>query len=140
MTVLSSPLLCTSFLLAPIFRALTTSHTPTDGALTLAEIPGWPNISGAPFIAGWNSVNCSSCWELTLPEFNNVVIHLLAIDVSGPGGFNVGLNVMNNLTHGNAIDLGRVSAIAQRVAQTSCEQGQSNKPPAPHASQAPKEP
>ncbi|KAI1791551.1 Cerato-platanin-domain-containing protein [Ganoderma leucocontextum] len=107
-------------------------------AMTLFDIPHWPNISGAPFIAGWNSVNCSSCWELqvTVPNFGTTVIHLLAIDVSS-GGFNVGLNVMNNLTHGEAFDLGRVPATAQRVASTACEQGQSNKPPAPHASRAP---
>ena len=123
-------------------RPLPYAHTTpphTDNALILSEIPGWPNISGAPVVAGWNSINCSSCWELTLLAFDNPVIHLLAVDVA-QGGFNVGLNVLNNLTRNNAIDLGRVPATARRVAQTSCEEGQSNKPPAPHASKAPMKP
>lgn len=107
-----------------------------NGATILSEIPGWPNISGAPVVAGWNSRNCSTCWELTLPDFGNTVIHLLAIDVAS-GGFNVGLNVMNNVTRNRAVDLGRVNATAMQVDLTSCEQGQSNKPPAPHASKAP---
>nr|WGT79744.1 cerato-platanin-like protein 2 [Ganoderma boninense] len=106
-----------------------------DGALTLSEIPNWPNISGAPVIAGWNSVNCSSCWELTLGDNFGTVVHLLAVDVSS-GGFNVGLNVLNNLTRNNALDLGRVPATARRVEQTACEAGQSNKPPAPKVSKA----
>ena len=108
----------------------------TEGASKFSEIADWPNISGAPAVTGWNSSECGTCWALT---FNNTVLHVVAIDTSA-SGFNVGLNVLNNLTRNNAIDLGRVPATARRVAQTSCEEGQSNKPPAPHASKAPIKP
>ncbi|KAM5542021.1 hypothetical protein V8D89_004331 [Ganoderma adspersum] len=95
-----------------------------DCALTLSEIPGWPNVSGAPVIAGWNSMNCRTCWELTLPDYNTT-IHVRAVDASS-GGFNVGFDVLNAATNGQALEVGRVMNVMARTAasDTLCEQGQ----------------
>ena len=95
-----------------------------DCALTLSQIPAWPNIAGAPIIAGWNSAACRTCWELALPDYNTT-IHVRAVDASS-GGFNVGLTVLNAATNGRAIEVGRVTNVMARPAasDTLCEQGQ----------------
>lgn len=105
----------------------TTSITCSNGnngaickycALTLSEIPGWPNI------AGWNSDSCRTCWKLTLgPEFGNVTFNVRAIDAA-PGGFTVGFGLMDAVTGGQALEKGRVGVVAQGVNDTACEQGQ----------------
>ncbi|TBU24790.1 Cerato-platanin-domain-containing protein [Dichomitus squalens] len=100
-----------------------------EGALTLSEIIGWPNIAGAPAIKHWNSPNCSTCWELT---YNDAILHVFAIDTA-TDGFNVGLNVMNNLTNGSAVALGRVAITAVQVLATACEQESPRRHPPPSA-------
>ncbi|PIL33203.1 hypothetical protein GSI_04653 [Ganoderma sinense ZZ0214-1] len=91
-------------------------------ALTLSQIPGWPNISGAPPISSWNSANCSTCWQLALPDFNTT-INVRAVDASS-NGFNVGFALMNAATNGQALSRGRVSAVARQIPDAGCEQGQ----------------
>jgi len=80
------------------------------------NLPNFPNIGGAAAVAGFNSPNCGTCWELT---FNGTSINVLAID-STLSGFNIALGAFNNLTDGNGVFLGRINAQAQQVATSAC--------------------
>ncbi|KAI0628791.1 Cerato-platanin [Trametes polyzona] len=88
----------------------------TKGFTTFGSLPSFPNIGGAPAVTGFNSPACGTCWELT---FNGTSINVLAIDV-GSKGFNIALEALNTLTHGNAIQLGRINANATQVNGTAC--------------------
>lgn len=80
------------------------------GYTNFASVPGFPNIGGAPTIPGWNSPNCGKCYEIhySNPNFQNT-IYVTAVDAA-PGGFNLGLNAMNELTNNRGVELGRVQA------------------------------
>lgn len=82
---------------------------------TFGQLPTFPFIGGATAIAGWNSTACGTCWTLA---FNGTTITVLAIDHAD--GFNIGLNAMNNLTHGTAVQVGRVTAVATQVNGSAC--------------------
>ncbi|KAL0942996.1 cerato-platanin [Colletotrichum truncatum] len=97
----------------------------SDGANGLKTKYGWQNqgqvarfpyIGGADAVAGWNSPNCGTCWQLT---YNGKSINVLAIDHAG-SGFNIALGAMNDLTNGQANQLGRVEAQATQVALSAC--------------------
>lgn len=97
------------------------SHRPhyslsASGFTTLGSLPSFPNIGGAPAIGGFNSAACGTCWQLT---FNGTSINVLAID-TGAAGFNIAEAALNNLTHGNAIQLGRINATATQVNASAC--------------------
>ncbi|PNY29933.1 Protein SnodProt1 [Tolypocladium capitatum] len=80
------------------------------------EIPKFPYIGGAEAVAGWNSPNCGTCWKL---DYDGKTINVLAIDHAA-AGFNIALNAMNALTNGQAIQLGRVDAVATQIDAASC--------------------
>jgi len=84
------------------------------GWTTQGQIPGY--IGGADAVAGWNSPNCGTCWQLT---WNGRSIYVLAVDHAG-SGFNIELDGMNALTNGQAVALGRIDAAATQVAVSNC--------------------
>ncbi|KAK1589867.1 cerato-platanin [Colletotrichum navitas] len=98
-----------------------TSVSCSDGANGLitkygwqnqGQVAGFPHIGGADVVGGWNSPNCGTCWQLT---YNGKSINVLVIDhVSS--GFNIALGAMNELTNGQAAQLGRIDVQATQVA------------------------
>ena len=88
----------------------------TKGFTTFGSLPQFPNIGGAAAVAGWNSAQCGSCWQLT---YNGKSINVLAVDHTD-AGFNIALEAMNTLTGGQAVFLGRVDATAKQVAASQC--------------------
>ena len=95
------------------FRPLTSWRIdfPTFGSL-----PNFPFIGGAAAVAGFNSPECGSCWELT---YNGTSINVLAID-HADSGFNIALGAFNVLTDGNGVSVGRINAQAQQVDPSQC--------------------
>ncbi|KAI9069530.1 Cerato-platanin [Trametes sanguinea] len=83
---------------------------------TYGSLPIFPNIGGAAAIAGYNSPNCFTCWELT---YQGESINILAID-HAEDGFNISLEALNTLTHGQGVTLGRVNATATQVDEAQC--------------------
>ncbi|KAI0355118.1 Cerato-platanin [Trametes cingulata] len=88
----------------------------TKGFTTFGSLPTFPNIGGAPAIAGWNSEACGTCWQLT---HNGTSINVLAIDAGGKG-FNIALSALNKLTNGTAVQVGRINATATQVNASAC--------------------
>ena len=88
----------------------------TKGFSSFGSLPHFPNIGGAAAVAGWNSAQCGSCWQLT---YNGRSINVLAIDHTD-SGFNIALAAMNTLTNNQATFLGRVNANATQVAASVC--------------------
>jgi len=93
----------------------------TRGFNTFQNLPNFPHIGGADAIAGWNSPNCGTCWELayTNAQGTTKTINVLAVDVA-LSGFNIALSAMNELTDGNAAQFGRIDVVSQQVNATVC--------------------
>jgi len=87
----------------------------TKGFTTFGSLPNFPNIGGVPAVAGFNSAACGTCWALT---FNGTTINILAIDHST--SFNIALEALNTLTHGQAVQLGRVTVTSEQVTASAC--------------------
>ncbi|EJD08293.1 Cerato-platanin [Fomitiporia mediterranea MF3/22] len=88
----------------------------TRNFTTFGSLPTFPFIGGASAIAGFNSANCGSCWNIT---FNGTSIVVTAIDFAG-SGFNIGEIAMNNLTNGQAEQVGVVQATALQLNASAC--------------------
>ncbi|OOF99409.1 hypothetical protein ASPCADRAFT_1089 [Aspergillus carbonarius ITEM 5010] len=86
------------------------------GYSTFGSLPGFPNIGGALTIPGWNSPNCGACYAL---DYQGTVVYITAVDAA-PSGFNIGLDAMNALTNGQAVDLGRVTATYSPADPSNC--------------------
>ncbi|KAF8958838.1 Cerato-platanin [Flammula alnicola] len=93
----------------------------TRGFTTFGSLPNFAHIGGAPAVTGWNSPACGTCWQLTYqnPQGVSTSINITAIDVATPN-FNIALSAMNQLTGGNAVQLGRVTVTAVQVPATGC--------------------
>ncbi|EGO21848.1 hypothetical protein SERLADRAFT_397330 [Serpula lacrymans var. lacrymans S7.9] len=92
----------------------------TEGYTTFSSLPDFPYIGGAPAITGWDSPSCGTCWELNYSAGSiNETIYVTAMDV-GQDGFNLSLEAMNALTNNLAQQLGRISATATLVSNSSC--------------------
>lgn len=87
---------------------------------TFGSLPGFPHIGGAPTIAGSGSPNCGKCYQLHYSG-NGVdeTITVLGVD-QATGAFNIGLQAMNDLTNGQAVQLGRVTANYTEVEASQC--------------------
>lgn len=87
---------------------------------TFGQLPGFPHIGGAITISGNGSPSCGKCYQLHYSG-NGVdkTITVLGIDTA-PGGFNIGLQAMNDLTNGQAEQLGRVTATYTEVEASQC--------------------
>ncbi|KAF6758740.1 Cerato-platanin-domain-containing protein [Ephemerocybe angulata] len=97
----------------------------TKNYTTFGSLPNYPLIGGAFSIAGWNSPNCGSCYELayTTTGAGNTTtttrVNILAIDVA-VNSFNIALGGLNRLTGGRGVELGRVNVVARQVASSVC--------------------
>lgn len=92
----------------------------SKGYTTFGSLPEFPLIGGAPTVEGWNSLNCGKCYQLHYTDANlDKTINVLAIDAAS-AGFSIGLEAMNRLTNGQAVNLGRVNATYTRVADKVC--------------------
>ncbi|KAJ5081847.1 Cerato-platanin [Penicillium alfredii] len=90
------------------------------GYSTLGSLPKFPLIGGALTIPGTNSPNCGKCYQLHYASGTvDKTINVLAVDTA-PGGFNIGLEAMNQLTDGSAEQLGRVDATYVEVEESLC--------------------
>ncbi|KAF8894781.1 Cerato-platanin-domain-containing protein [Infundibulicybe gibba] len=92
------------------------------GFTTFGSLPSFPFIGGASVIAGpeFNSVNCGSCWELTFTSNGTTKsVNIMAINHESPG-FATSEAVMDDLTGGQAEQLGRVDVTATQVASSLC--------------------
>ena len=88
----------------------------TKGYTTFGSLPHFPNIGGAAAVAGWDSPQCGTCWQLT---YNGKSINVLAIDHTD-AGFNIALEALNTLTNNQGTFLGRINATATQVASSVC--------------------
>ncbi|KAL5513434.1 hypothetical protein ACEPAH_3833 [Sanghuangporus vaninii] len=89
------------------------SQFPTFGSL-----PTFPNIGGASAIAGFDSTECGSCWQLTFPTTGKS-INVTAIDHAGDG-FNLSQEALDELTNGNAVAVGAIQVDAVEVDRSAC--------------------
>jgi len=94
----------------------------TKGYTTFGSLKNFPNIGGVPAVTGWNSASCGTCWKLTYTNSKGVAnsINILAVDSATPD-FNIGVQALNTLTGGQAIQLGRVPITATQVAASVCK-------------------
>ncbi|KAF2751282.1 eliciting plant response-like protein [Sporormia fimetaria CBS 119925] len=81
------------------------------------DIPNFAYIGGYQGIAGWNSPQCGTCYALT---YQGKTINVLAIDHT-LNGFNIAQKALDDLTGGNAVQLGWVDAQAVQVDLSSCK-------------------
>ncbi|KAF2126144.1 Cerato-platanin [Dothidotthia symphoricarpi CBS 119687] len=88
----------------------------TKGYSTQGSLPSFPRVGGYQGIAGWNSAQCGTCYGIT---YNGKTIYVLAID-STLNGFNLAKAAMNELTNGQADQLGRIDAQFAQVAVGNC--------------------
>ncbi|KAF8585765.1 hypothetical protein K439DRAFT_1021286 [Ramaria rubella] len=88
----------------------------TKGFETFGQLPTFPNIGGGQAVAGFNSVNCGSCWLL---QFDNNTIFVTLVDTAAEG-FNIAEEAMNTLTNGQAAALGKVNVTTLQVAVANC--------------------
>lgn len=94
------------------------SHGLMNRFPTFGSLPTFPNIGGASVVAGWNDANCGTCWELTYSGTGRS-INVLVID-HAEDGFNLSQEALDNLTDGQAVQLGRIDASVQQVAPSAC--------------------
>ena len=88
----------------------------TKGYDTFGSLPHFPNIGGAAAVAGWNSAQCGSCWQLT---YNGKSINLIAIDTAGVG-FNIAKEAFDALADAEAEQLGSLEAYVTSVEPSAC--------------------
>jgi len=92
----------------------------TRGYTTFASLPSYPYICGIEFVKGWNSPNCGTCYNVTYGNpGEKKTFSILAVDTD-PNGMNIGENVMNKMTNGNAVEYGTVEADVEQVAESYC--------------------
>ncbi|KAL5340780.1 Cerato-platanin-domain-containing protein [Aspergillus crustosus] len=93
----------------------------TEGFSTFSTLPSFPRIGGAPTIAGWGSANCGKCYQVSYTSATGAAssIYLTAVD-SAPGGFNVGVQAMDELTGNRAVELGRIDVAWAEVGRENC--------------------
>lgn len=92
----------------------------TQGYSNFESLPNFPLIGGAPTVEAWNSPNCGKCYQLHYQNGKiDKTINVLVVD-SAVGAFNLGLQAMNQLTGGNAQQLGRVNATYTEAEASQC--------------------
>jgi hypothetical protein len=79
---------------------------------TQANVPSFPRIGGYQGVEGWNSAQCGTCYGVT---YNGKTIYVLAVDHTA-NGFNLAKAAMDELTNGQAAQLGRIDAQYAQVA------------------------
>ncbi|KAF5362779.1 hypothetical protein D9757_011003 [Collybiopsis confluens] len=94
----------------------------TKGFSTFDSLPNFPNIGAFGQVAGFNSANCGTCWQVTYTASNgdSETLNILAVDHAGQGLINVSEEAMNTLTGGNAVAFGAVPVDIVQVASSAC--------------------
>ncbi|KAI9570722.1 Cerato-platanin [Boletus coccyginus] len=94
----------------------------TSGFNTFGNLPNFPFIGGAPFIGGWNSINCGSCWEVTYINAEGVIgnIPFTAINTARQGTLTLSLEALNALTQNQGLVLDGVSVTVAAVSASPC--------------------
>ncbi|EEP76274.1 heat-stable 19 kDa antigen [Uncinocarpus reesii 1704] len=87
------------------------------GYRTAGSLPNFPHIGGAFTVEKWNSVNCGKCYKVT---YKGKSVHILAIDHSN-AGFNIAKRSMNELTNGQADQLGRIQVTYENAPLSACK-------------------
>lgn len=88
----------------------------TKGYNTLGALPKFPNVGGAPTIAGYNSPNCGACYGIT---YNGQTLYVIGVDVA-VNRFVLSQEALDTLTGGQAVKLGHVSATYAPAPLQSC--------------------
>ncbi|KAK0464368.1 immunomodulatory protein [Desarmillaria tabescens] len=88
----------------------------TKGFTTYGSLPTFPNITSSDSIAGWNSPNCGTCWQLS---YNGLTATVIAID-HALSGFYTSQATLDALTGGHAVEFGTVQGTATQVAASAC--------------------
>ncbi|KAJ3042212.1 hypothetical protein HDV00_007922 [Rhizophlyctis rosea] len=88
----------------------------TAGYKTLGDLPNFPYVGASFRVAGWNSPNCGKCYQLNWKENS---IYVTAVD-STRSGFVLSQEAMDELTDGQAVDLGEVTATWKAVGGSKC--------------------
>ncbi|KAF8894771.1 Cerato-platanin [Infundibulicybe gibba] len=97
-----------------------TDGNPGRGFTTYGGLPGFPHIGGAAVVTGFNSAGCGTCWQLVATT-GGVTRNITVIVMDGAGvGFNIAEGAMNDLTGGQAVQLGLIDATATQVAASVC--------------------
>ncbi|EJD54220.1 cerato-platanin [Auricularia subglabra TFB-10046 SS5] len=87
----------------------------TKGYKTIGALPSFPNVGGAPAIAGWNSKKCGTCWNVVYKGRN---VTFTAIDAAKT--INLSKKAVNYLTKNQAVKLGTVQATYTQVDASAC--------------------
>ncbi|KAF9265872.1 snodprot1 [Marasmius fiardii PR-910] len=88
----------------------------TRGYSTFGSLPRFPHIGAVDAITGWNSPKCGSCWRVT---YQGRSINIIGVDVAG-NGLNVAQAAMDELTNGQAVQLGNIQVDAFEVGAGEC--------------------
>ncbi|KAE9408053.1 Cerato-platanin [Gymnopus androsaceus JB14] len=88
------------------------------GFTTFNSLPSFPNIGAFGAVAGFNSPNCGTCWEIVWGD--SAPLYALAIDHAGSGLINLSEEAMNTLTGGLAVELGAVTVTSTQVDASNC--------------------
>ncbi|KAJ9642942.1 hypothetical protein H2199_004464 [Coniosporium tulheliwenetii] len=72
------------------------------------DVPRFPYVGGSSTVAGWNS-----------PNYRDRTVYILAVDHTA-NGFNIAKTAMDDLTNGQAYQLGRIEAQTAEVALSNC--------------------
>ncbi|KAK1233372.1 hypothetical protein PQX77_003483 [Marasmius sp. AFHP31] len=88
----------------------------TRGFSTFGSLLRFPYIGAVDAIGGWNSPQCGSCWRVT---YNGKSINVLGVDHAG-NGFNVAQAAMDDLTNGQAVNLGNIQVDAVQTSASDC--------------------
>ena len=91
------------------------------GFTTFDSLPTFPRIASTSEVAGWNSAQCGSCWELTYTNSNGVASSIVVTAVDhASAGFYTSVDALNELTGGRAIEVGTVNVVATSVDRANC--------------------
>ncbi|KAH9842136.1 Cerato-platanin [Teratosphaeria destructans] len=96
----------------------TNGLTTKYGWQTIGDIPA-KYVGGASDINKYNSDQCGNCYRI---DYNSKTVYMLAIDFAG-NGLNIAQGGLDELTNGNAYNLGTIDATVTKVDTTFCLTG-----------------
>jgi hypothetical protein len=88
------------------------------GWTKFSQVPNFPFIGGGNPVAGWNSTNCGSCWDLTFPGTGKTISVTL---VDTAFGFNIAQEALDALTNGQAVEKGSFNVTATQANPSKCK-------------------
>lgn len=85
---------------------------------TLSDVPGFPFVGGADVVNGTNTAQCGDCYTINDLQTGEAV-SVTVVDAAG-AGFVVSLEALNNVTNGEAMELGSIAADVQQAPNGKC--------------------